>query len=178
MLTTGASSNGISLSACQSIAKYLSSSNCALESIYISNNPIGNVGAQALSSGLAGNASLLRLSARSTGLGNHGAIAVLSSLASHPCLMTLDLGQSYATEDLGMRYNYFDDRIIPAAQQFLASSQTVQYLDISLGEFSTGALKIIYHAALRSQTLLAFKAETLLRTTEKELKACKDLKKM
>lgn len=43
---------GISLKACQSIARYLATGNCQLQSLYISNNPMGDQAAVALAKGL------------------------------------------------------------------------------------------------------------------------------
>jgi len=94
---------GISVKACESIAKYLVSSQCGLDSLYISNNPVGSAGIVALSKGLKENKSLTRLSLSSVGMGDEGAIALCAGLKNHPELAMLDIGQNYATQDLGMR---------------------------------------------------------------------------
>ena len=57
---------------------------------------MGDAGADAH----AKNTSLLRLALASCGLKSEGAILILQALAGHPRLMTLRLGQKYATEDL------------------------------------------------------------------------------
>ena len=46
---------GISVQACRAIGKYPASPTCALQSLYISNNPIGDAGAFAIAAGLEAN---------------------------------------------------------------------------------------------------------------------------
>ncbi|KAK3073706.1 hypothetical protein LTR53_004464 [Teratosphaeriaceae sp. CCFEE 6253] len=96
--------NGISEAACKQIARFLASSACKLHSLFMSNNPVGDAGAAALASGLQDNTSLKRLSLQSCGLKN-----IKSLIHAASGLGILDLGQSYATEDLGMRCNWITD---------------------------------------------------------------------
>ena len=94
---------GIGTNGATAIAKYLSSSHCALEAIYATNNPMGNKGVSALAAGLKKNKSLSRLTLASVGVSDNGIIDLCEALERHPKLMTLDIGQSYATEDLNSR---------------------------------------------------------------------------
>lgn len=94
---------GISVNGAAAIAKYLVISNCALEAIYATNNPLGNEGVAALAAGLGKNKSLTRLTLASVGVSEDGIIALCEALEGHPSMVTLDIGQSYATEDLGSR---------------------------------------------------------------------------
>lgn len=52
---------GIGRSACKSLANYLASPHCTVESMYLSSNPMGTAGANVLAQGLTNNKSLLRL---------------------------------------------------------------------------------------------------------------------
>jgi len=81
----------------------LSASNRTIESLYLSNNPFGNSGAPGLGPGLCDNTSLLHLTLASCGINDEGAKCVLASLNRHLRLMTLVIGQSCATEGLGIQ---------------------------------------------------------------------------
>ena len=96
--------SGIGVSGAKAIAEFLASPNCLLQSIYASNNPLGNDGIIALSHGLKSNASLTRLSLSSIGLSDAGAIALCDALSTHSTIAVLDLSQNMATQDLGSRY--------------------------------------------------------------------------
>lgn len=75
---------GIGQCAYKSLATYLSSPHCTMESVYLSNNPKGDAGAEALAKGLASNKSLLRLTLASCGLKSEGAKSILQALIGHP----------------------------------------------------------------------------------------------
>ena len=94
---------GVGARAATSIGEYLASDHCALDSLYMTNNPIGSAGAKALAAGLSENKSLVRLTLASTGLNDEGVIVLCEALATHPTSATLDIGQSYATPDLGSK---------------------------------------------------------------------------
>jgi len=96
--------SGIGEKAASAIGEYLASPHCTISSLYLTNNPLGSSGVIALASRLRMNKSLLRLTLASVGMDDRGAIALSDNLLAHPTLMTLDIGQSYATEDLCMRY--------------------------------------------------------------------------
>ena len=162
--------NGIGLAACKSIAVYLSSSNCSLESLYASNNPIGDAGAQALALGLATNQSLLRLNLRSCGLTDKGANAIIAASAKHACIMALDIGQSFATTDLGTRYNYFNISIFDSLVALLQKNTTLQYLDLGITAIPVSVLERILEAVTKSSTLLVFRAESLHGKADKRIK--------
>lgn len=94
---------GIGAKGATAIAEFLAVPKCKLDSLYVTNNPIGSDGVVALAAGLKKNKSLTRLTLASVGLTDDGAIALFEALSEHPCLMTLDIGQSYATVDLNSR---------------------------------------------------------------------------
>lgn len=95
---------GLGRNGAEAIAKYLALPACALDAIYMTNNPLGNDGLKALTVGVKKNKSLSRLALASVGASDEGVIVLCEALEKHPKLATLDLGQSYATEDLGSRY--------------------------------------------------------------------------
>ena len=94
---------GIGAKGAVAIAQYLASPHCALDALYMTNNPLGNAGVAALAIGVKSNTSLTRLTLASVGVSDEGIIALCGALEQHPKLITLDIGQSYATEDLDSR---------------------------------------------------------------------------
>jgi Ran GTPase-activating protein (RanGAP) involved in mRNA processing and transport len=94
---------GIGEKSAGAIGKFLSSPHCLLESIYAANNPMGSAGAAALAEGLKQNKSISRLGLTSIGVSDDGVIALCQALKGHSKLTMFDIGQSYATEDLGLR---------------------------------------------------------------------------
>ena len=152
---------GIGHSACKSLAKYLSSPNCTLESAYLDANPMGDAGADALAKGLASNTSLLRLTLASCGLKSKGAKSILQALKGHPKLMTLRMGQSFATEDLGMRYNYLEDDVVDSVKMVVSTCQTLRMLDLGTTAINVSALESLYEEISNSRTLVVFSAKSV-----------------
>jgi hypothetical protein len=58
---------GIGSNGATAIAKFLASPHCTLDALYMSNNPMGDIGVTALAAGLKSNKSLTRLTLTSTG---------------------------------------------------------------------------------------------------------------
>lgn len=162
--------NGIGAAACRSIANFLASRNCMLDSLYMSHNPVGNEGALTLAEGLRSNTSLLRLSMRSCGLKSASANAIMNSLARHPKIMTLDLGHNYAAEDLGSRYNFFDDGALGCAKELLEATSTLQLLDLGITGMTPPSLTELGDAVRSSTSLLVFKAMTVFGRLQKQLR--------
>ena len=152
---------GIGQSACQSLANYLSSPHCTLESMYLSTNPMGVSGANTLAKGLAKNTSLLRLTLASCGLKSEGAKQILQALTGHPRLMTLRIGQSYATEDLGMRYNYLEDDVGDSVKAFVSGCTTLRMLELGTTGMTLSALESIAKEVVKSKTLVVFSAKSV-----------------
>jgi hypothetical protein len=94
---------GIGVKGATAMAKYLALPHCGLNSLYASNNPMGSAGVAALAASLKQNKSLTRLTLASVGLSDDGAIALAEALYKHSSLSALDIGQSFATSDLGTR---------------------------------------------------------------------------
>ncbi|KAK1230556.1 hypothetical protein PQX77_006356 [Marasmius sp. AFHP31] len=150
------SATGVSNKATEQIARYLASDGCNLVSLYCSNNPLGDDGAHALSIGLRSNKSLERLTLSSCGLKDKGTLQLLTSLSSHPTLRLLDLGQSYATEDLGARYNWLTDAVAPAVTSVIENVPTLRYLALDYTPMSRQGLNTILHAVAKSNLLYYF----------------------
>jgi hypothetical protein len=149
--------SGIGMKACKQIALYLQSPHCTIESLYMSNNPVGDA-ANILADGLAKNKSLLRLSIQSCGLKDKGVIAIASALKENTLITALDIGQAYATEDLGMRFNWITDASAPALVELVASTK-LQYLNISYTPMTQSTLNSILAAITDSKSLLWFFAK-------------------
>ncbi|KAF2650580.1 RNI-like protein, partial [Lophiostoma macrostomum CBS 122681] len=152
--------NGISITAATAISTYLSSPHCTLTSLYLSNNPLGSTGITALALGLHHNKTLTRLTLASTGLTDDGAIALCEALSAHPTLMTLDMGQSYATADLDSRYNWLTDRSAEAVRRLIAECKTLRYLDLGLCAMTHAGLTEVLCAVL-GEGVLFYGAESV-----------------
>lgn len=145
-------STGISTAACTAIARFLALPSCRLESLYMSNNPVGTAGLLALSPALATNTSLTRLCLSSCGLSHKGAAALFRALAEHRKLSYLDVGQSFATADLGSRYNYFQDsqRLEDSIIRFIAKTSGLKGLNLGTTAFSHDTIENLAAAVMRS----------------------------
>ncbi|KAH7116163.1 hypothetical protein B0J11DRAFT_539378 [Dendryphion nanum] len=153
--------DGIGFKGATAIKNYLASPHCTLQSLYISNNPLGSAGVEALAAGLIKNKSLHRLTLASVGLTDDGASTLCSALCSHPSLTTLDLGQSYATPDLGSRYNWITDRSVSAIHDLILSCPTLTFLNLSYTSLSPAGLNEILRAIIQSPTLQYYFARTV-----------------
>lgn len=153
---------GIAKSACEAIAMYLSSPKCTIESLYLSNNPLGDTGATALASGLQKNTSLLRLTLASCGINDEGARCIFSAMKGHPKLTTLIIGQNYATKDLGMRFNFLRDSILRDLVNFIAEGpKTLRMLDLGTTAMSLPALWSVAERIAQSKSIVAFNAKSV-----------------
>ena len=141
---------GISVQACHAIGKYLASPTCALQSLYMSNNPIGDPGALAIAAGLKANSSLRRLVMSSCGLKDLGATSILEALVGHSNISYLDLAQSFSTSDLGMRYNYLIDEVFCALSAFIMATPSLRMLNLGTTAMSRPTLERLATAVLKS----------------------------
>ncbi|MCJ1331138.1 hypothetical protein MMC10_007825 [Thelotrema lepadinum] len=163
--------NGIGLEAAASISRFLRSPICGLESLYLSNNPIGDAGATVLSSGLVHNTTLKRLMLSSIGLTSAGAIPLLEALQGHQTLVALDLGQSYATEDLDTRFNWISDTAATAVEKFVKCTPSLRYFVIDYNAFTYTALNQILKSAViddgANRNICWFEARNVVRPDDK-----------
>jgi hypothetical protein len=153
---------GISKQACKSISRYLALPSCALVSLYMSNNPIGSAAA-ALAPGLSSNQSLERLSLQSCGLSDGPTAAILAALEHHRTIKAIDMGQSFATEDLGMRYNWLTDS--SPFVRLVQNAPALQYLNIAHMPMTQEAVNAVLQAVAISPSMLSLEsnARPLLR---------------
>lgn len=151
---------GIGEKACKQIANYLRSSHCTLESLYMSNNPIGE-GAFALADGLKTNKTLKCLSIQSCGLKDGNVVALAEALSGNQTLTALDIGQAYATEDLGMRFNWITEHSAPALTNLIKTTK-LHYLNISYTPMPQSALNQIIEAVANSDSLVWFHVKPLV----------------
>ena len=122
---------------------------------------MGNAGADALAKGIAKKTSLLRLALASSGFKSEGAISILQAPAGHPRLMTLRLGQNYATEVLGMRYNYLEDDVGGSVKALVSSCTTLRMLELGMTGITLSALESISKEVVKSKSLVVFSAKSV-----------------
>ncbi|KAK5942522.1 hypothetical protein PMZ80_005087 [Knufia obscura] len=162
---------GVGPGACASMNRFLLSPTCQLESLYLSNNPLGNGGIAALTKDLTKNTTLQRLMLSSTGLTSYGATALFKSLTGHPTLIALDLSQSYATEDLNSHFNYISDTedITETITDFIFETPNLRLLDLSYTALSyTSINQLITNGVLRSASLCSFSCSTVVQPVSYE----------
>lgn len=75
--------------------------------------------------------------------------------------MTLHMGQSFATEDLGMRYNYPEDDVVNSVKKLVSSCETRRMLELGMTGMTLSALEAISEEVVRSETLVVFSAESV-----------------
>ncbi|KAG0097511.1 hypothetical protein BGZ93_002566 [Podila epicladia] len=152
---------GISTSAAMAIGKFLASPHCGLTSIYMSTNPLGNQGAEALAAALPKAPHLIRLFLQSVGVSTQGAMALCTALAGHPGIRALDLGQAYTTHDLGQAYNYIEDEAVPTMLTFLQSTPQLEYFNLGHCAITPPGLVVLSDAVIKSRSLLHFSADSV-----------------
>ena len=150
---------GIGEKACKQIARFLQSSYCTLESLYMSNNPVGH-GADFLAAGLKVNKTLKCLSIQSCGLKDDDVITLAEALSGNGTMTALDIGQAYATEDLGMRFNWITEKS-SAALTNLVNTTKLHYLNISYTPMPQSALNKTMEAVAGSDSLVWFHVKPL-----------------
>ncbi|OHE91264.1 leucine rich repeat protein [Colletotrichum orchidophilum] len=153
--------NGISTKAAFAIAAFLSSPACGIASLYLSCNPLGDHGAQALASVIRQVPQLQRLSLQSAGLTTDGAIDIFQAVTSHPGMRMLDVGQAYATLDLGQAWNYIQNAAAPVLRELLSTNHTLEYLNLGHCPITPPELREIDAAVLNS-SLLCYSADSIL----------------
>lgn len=153
--------SGIGEKAASAIGEYLASPHCTITSLYLTNNPLGSNGTVLLASGLRMNKSLLRLTLASVGMDSHGAIALCDNLLSHPTLSMLDIGQSYATEDLSMRYNWIADSAVPSIKNMAESIRNLKYFNLGYCALSNAGINTLLQSVLSNSSILYFEAKTI-----------------
>ena len=159
---------GLSTKAAASLANFLQTPGCRLQSLFMSNNPLSDTGAAALAVGLKTNTTLQRLMLASAGLTSPGAIALLDALAGNASLQAFSLGQSYATEDLNSRYSWLTDSALPSLQAFILSTPNLRYFVLDHTALSQPALNALCtDAVCNSASLCWFAARSVVTAADK-----------
>ncbi|KAF2226687.1 hypothetical protein BDZ85DRAFT_191728 [Elsinoe ampelina] len=135
--------NGLGPLAMAALSNLLSQPNCRLQSLYMSLNPIG-LSLPLLCPGIAQCSSLDRLVLSSCGLTTASVIPLLTAAVGHSSLRVLDLGQSYATNDLSARFNWLDDDLVPSLVDFISASPALIYLSLDHVPMTAGGSAFSY----------------------------------
>ncbi|KAF4637378.1 hypothetical protein G7Y89_g702 [Cudoniella acicularis] len=146
--------NGIGQNACASLSRYLADPSCALISLFLSTNPIGDAGMLLLAPGLAKNKTLKRLTCASTGLTSKGVsyLAAAISDEEHP-LQTLDLSASQTTKAHSQNFNYIDDTCIEDLKPLILSP-ALRWLNLGRTAVTAAGMQEIRSAVARSELVL------------------------
>ncbi|KAL8903305.1 MAG: hypothetical protein Q9207_004018 [Kuettlingeria erythrocarpa] len=94
----------------------------------------------------------------------------MDAATSHPVIMTLQLGYNFATEDLGARYNIFDNEIQDSAITLIKTSETLRFLDLGVTSMTMATIVEIADAVCESTRLVVFKVESLSHKIPRPLK--------
>lgn len=159
--------NGISTEAAQALGRFLMSPHCGVTSIYMSSNPLGDGGVEAIAAALPKAPYLARLLLQSVGVSTKGATALCKAATGHPNLEVLDLGQAYVTQDLGQAYNFIEDEAVPAIKELIETRSRLAYLNFGYCTISPPGLKTLSEAVLQSPTLVSYAAYSILPDPER-----------
>ncbi|KAF7548683.1 hypothetical protein G7Z17_g6924 [Cylindrodendrum hubeiense] len=154
--------NGISVEAARAIGAFLESPHCGLTSIYLSSNPLGDEGVEALAAAVPKAPYLTRLFLQSVGVSTKGAIAICKAVTGHPSLESFDFGQAYTTNDLGQAYNYIEDGAVPTISELITTKSRLAYLNLGYCPITPPVLEAISRAVLQSLTLVYYTAYSIL----------------
>ncbi|TPX18211.1 uncharacterized protein E0L32_002720 [Thyridium curvatum] len=162
---------GISVAGASAIGSFLASPHCQLQSLYMSCNPLGDDGAEALAGamGKATSPSLARLCLQSTGLNSRGMRALCAVLKTWAGFRLLDVSQAVATQDLRQAYNYIDGAAVPAILELVDAGQ-LNYLDLGHTAIKPSDLRTIASAVAQSPSLLFYSSFSILPEEDPKMK--------
>jgi uncharacterized protein (DUF924 family)/Ran GTPase-activating protein (RanGAP) involved in mRNA processing and transport/predicted esterase len=149
-----AGTNGVTARSAARLAEYLGG-DCALESLSISCNRLGDEGLEVIAPALARNRSLRRLSLASNRIGPRGAAALARALAENSSLEMLDLGFTKATLAVGEVGNLLGDEGARAIAHLLTHNRTLLSLDLLHNDISQLGVNLIREALAGNTTLLS-----------------------
>lgn len=154
---------GISTRGAAALGEFLASAaGAGVESVYMSCNPLADAGALALAEHIVESKSLKRLVLQSTGLSAEGVIALCTALRGSESLTVLDLGQAYATRDLGAGYNCITDEAVDAVVEFVRSCKALEGLNITRNVLSFNGLACVMQAVAESESMLICQRASVL----------------
>ncbi|PSN61756.1 RNI-like protein [Corynespora cassiicola Philippines] len=149
---------GVSPLCAEAIGSFLTSPHCNLDLLCLSNNPMGDDGIRKFALGIRKNKVLSRLILSSVGMTSIGATALCEALQNHPTLYTLDVGQSYATPDLGIRFNWITDE---AAYAISKLALKLLYLNLGYSALTHNGMNQVLQAVTTSDRILYYAVETV-----------------
>lgn len=152
--------NGVSRKACLAIGIFLCAPYGNLKNLYLSGNPIGDYGADALSTCFPWSRFLERVSLTSCGINSEGAIKIAKALTGHPTIISLDLGQSIATEDLGFKYNWIEDKAMDSFGNLVTKTKKFRYLNLGTTAITSEGINTIRNYVRCSRSLFSFTAKS------------------
>ena len=85
---------------------------------------------------------------------------ILKALTAHPRLITLHLSQSFATKDLGMRYNYLEDDVSVSVEVYVSNCSTLRMLELGMTSIALSTLSIS-EEIVKLKTLVVFSAKSV-----------------
>ncbi|CAG9957211.1 unnamed protein product [Clonostachys rosea f. rosea IK726] len=65
------------------------------------------------------------------GASTQGVTALCEALAGHQGIRSIDLGQAFATQDLGQAYNYIEEGALPSIAKMIQSTPRLEYLNLA-----------------------------------------------
>ncbi|KAJ1325794.1 NLR family CARD domain-containing 5 [Microdochium nivale] len=154
---------GISSRGAEALGEFLASpAGAAVESVYMSCNPLTDAGAIALARHLPQARSLKRLVLQSTGISSEGAVAVCSALHGHGAISMLDLGHAYATTDLAAGFNYIADDAANALAGLVRGCESLRYLSLGSCALSFNGLACVMQSVADSKSLLVWQGTSVV----------------
>lgn len=76
-------------------------------------------------------------------------------------LRCLHMCQSFATEDLSMRYNCLEDDMINSVKTLVSNCKTLRMLELGTTGMTPSALESISEEVVKSETLVVFSAKSV-----------------
>lgn len=146
--------NGIGPVGAEKLAQILSSETCALESLFLSTNRIGDEGAVHLAIALRKNQSLQRLILSSNTIESLGITALANAIAHHPTLRTACLGVYASTEDMGELPNRMGVVGAFAIADMLRANPRLRVVSVAHNGLKVADMNLIATAASQHPVLL------------------------
>lgn len=165
---------GISSAGASAISDFLSSAeSCHVKYLFLSSNPLGDLGASSLSQGLAANTTLEVLTLASCGLSSKGVSSICEALARHPKLRSLDISSRFTTADLGQRFNHIDDSAVESLKA-VVEVPSLRFLELGHMGLSKEGLEEVKTAVMGKSSLVFFEATRVIPTEEKSSDSATD----
>ena len=129
--------NEIRFQGCESIAKYLKSENCTLESLHLGANEWGNYGAKAIAQALPINKSLIHLDMSHNQIEDFGLMQLAQALAENSVILSIKFfGNHFGQDSLELFYQLFkqerENQWYPDFIVYIVDGYEMAYLETAL----------------------------------------------